>query len=315
MYFISNQDAPHAKLTRVIGLDIGSKTLKATMLEKKNTVFHVKKSGFLLLSSESFRQNQLVDEIKRLLNTADINITQCVTALSDILVSSRWLRFERTVVPDLEKVISGMLVEQIPHQLHPLYFDYQVFESSDVSQQAYLDVLLIVCRKKHLERRVEVLTQANLQPLAIEVNSHALERAYMTFYPDEWIQGALIIEITVSQLTFLFTGKNQKSHSYSEKREDKANSATLLQQLMRALNLLWLRYTQLSIKKIFLLSVNCELIEFLQLKLSDRYALTVEIIATSCPRVVYSENQKNNPAKKRFTDFFLSFGLALRGLV
>lgn len=302
--------------TGVVGLDIGSQSLKAAVLEKKEASFYLKQSHLSILSPDTLTPMQRADAIKKLLNEADITTTQCVTALSDMVVNSRWLRFDPSVAQELDTAIEWTIEEQAPRLLDTLYFDYQVFtgESTD-SQDAYLDVLLVLCRKEYLDRHLEVLAQANLTPLFIEVNSHALERAYATFYPDESIDQVLVIEIGTSQMTFLFTVENQRGHSYSENVPDHIDLGSQLQKIQSIVNGLLVRYTHLRWTKILLLGTNHTLIAYLKEKLSEYYSFIVEVITIS-PYLFLDSGPPNKISEREFfSSLFLSLGLALRGLL
>jgi Tfp pilus assembly PilM family ATPase len=316
MYFMSSRQGGRVtpSSTGVVGLDIGSHSLKAAVLEKKEAFFYLKQSRFSVFSTDARTPVQRADAIKKLLNEADIGTTQCVTALSDVMVNSRWLRFDQSVAHDLETAIQWTIEEQAPRLLDTLYFDYQVFAGASTdSHEAYFDVLLVLCRKEYLDRHLEVLSYANLKPLFIEVNSHALERAYATFYPDEPIDQALIIEISASQMTFLFTAENQRCHSYSEKNIDQMDSTTRLQKIQRIVNELLLGHTNLRWKKILLLGANPTLIAFLQKELNDYYSLAVEVITLS-PYLLFASAPPDEITEREiFSNLFLSLGLALRG--
>ncbi len=302
--------------TGVVGLDIGSQSLKAAVLEKKEAFFYLKQSHLSILSADTLTPAQRADAIKKLLYEADIATTQCVTALSDVVVNSRWLRFDPSVAQDLDTAIQWIIEEQAPRLLDTLYFDYQVFtgEPTD-SHDAYLDVLLVLCRKEYLDRHLEVLAQANLTPLFIEVNSHALERAYTTFYPHESINQVLVIELGTSQMTFLFTMENQRSHSYSETVEDQIDLGAQLQKIQSIVNGLLVCYTHLCWTKILLLGTNHTLIACLQEKLSKHYSFVVEVI-TSSPYLFFDSGPPNQSSEREFfSSLFLSLGLALRGLL
>src|SRR5205085_1309042 len=102
----------------------------------------------------------------------------CVAALPDTLVNTKWIRLDCSAAENIEIAINLAVEEHIPYPLEAIYFDYQIFDSQQEDDN-YLNVLLVACRKEHLDTRLEIIYQANLTPLFIEVNSHAVERAYL----------------------------------------------------------------------------------------------------------------------------------------
>ena len=69
----------------------------------------------------------------------------------------------------------------VPHVLVPLdelYIAFQPLNSSVENHSTSSSVLSVMCYQKQLNKRVELLKQCALQPIAAELQSHAIERAY-----------------------------------------------------------------------------------------------------------------------------------------
>ncbi|WP_218813886.1 type IV pilus biogenesis protein PilM [Rickettsiella endosymbiont of Dermanyssus gallinae] len=196
----------------IIGLDIGYSSIKCVVLrwiggtsfpyELKNYSVKAIPSG-AIGNNEVKSQALLTTFIKELLEKAAIYSSYCVAALPDTLVNSKWIRLDCSAAENIEVAINLVVEEHIPYPLDAVYFDYQIFDNQqeDVS---YLNVLLVACRKAHLDARLDILHQANLTPLFIEVNSHAVERAYLHFYSSSMKEYFVLIDVGMAQLTLLF---------------------------------------------------------------------------------------------------------------
>lgn len=314
MYFIRDKFKKITPKTGLIGLDITTSAIKGVVLGSSRSSYQLKHyciEAIPVVKNNSFVKTsvELAVFIKRMLARIEVPVKECVAALPDTLVNSKWIRIDRSATEDFEVAINLAIEEHIPCPLSSIYFDYQVFEVAD---QNYLDVFLVACRKTHLDLRLEAIYQANLIPLFIEINSHALERACVCLYP-EWSKAPLIlIDVDVNQLTFLFLGKTRQIYNYREKANAFMDKATLLKQIRQCISLFCLSYPYVELNKCFLLGANFLLLQDLEKDLGALYDLTIKIV-TRNKLMSYAENLNEKTLNELFPNLFLSIGLALRG--
>ena len=316
MRFLWDRFSISGSKNQVIGLDIGCATIKCVVLKRGNSdvAYQFKNYSIGFVPPGSIENNQikassqLVARIKELLAEAAIPSAYCVAALPELLVSSKWIRIDSSATENLALAVNLAVEEHIPYPLDAIYFDYQVFSTQQ--DESYLNVLVVACRKEHVDARLEVIQQSNLIPLAIEINSHAIERAYTYFYPDSTAVPFLLIDVGTTQLTFLFSGANKKIISFSES-VDIAGKETLVQRIQRGMQALCLSYPYLSFSKLFFVGADYALLQFLVEKLDGSYGLETKIVASN--GLFPGADTLNKEFISQFPALFLSFGLALRG--
>ncbi|MES2141669.1 MAG: pilus assembly protein PilM [Pseudomonadota bacterium] len=316
MCFIRDRFKIAASRNDIIGLDIATTSIKFAVLGNSRSSCQLKHysteaiSGF---NEESIvkTSTELAALIKRMLAREKISTKKCIVALPDILVNSKWIRIDKSATENLEIAINLAVEEHIPYPLDAIYFDYQVF---DIPDQNYLKVFLVACRKEHLDVRLEAIYKANLIPLFIEINSHALERAYIYLYPEYSKKPCALLVISDNQLTFLFLEAARQIHSYSERICNLIDKAMVLKKIHRCIHTFFLSYPDIKFKNLFLIGSDFLLLQDLEKAFGELYGLEAEIVEhnqlLSC-----SENLNVKVLEEIFPSLFLSVGLALRGFM
>jgi type IV pilus assembly protein PilM len=300
----------------IIGLDIGCSAVKCVVLELVNTklAYRFKNHGIEKLPSGAIENFQikahalLATSIKRLLAQATVYSRHCVIGLPDIIVNSKWVLIDVSARENLEIAVNLAVAEHIPYPLDAIYFDYQVYEFSQENEN-HLNVLIVACRKEHVDACLDIVHQANLIPLAIEVSSQALVRAYFHFYPQDSLTTCMLIDIGVAQWSLLFLDENKKLCTYSEKIVSSSREE-LLQYLKHTINTICLSFPYITFSKIFFIGADFTLLAFITQKLNGFYGISTEIIGND----LFVETEKlNKEFTVNFPALFLSYGLALRG--
>jgi|GEM_PF-1831899 Tfp pilus assembly PilM family ATPase len=316
MRFIRDRFKRAGTAKDIIGLDIGSSTIKCVVLAGSACSYQLKYYCAELISPEltgnKQASEQVVASIKRLLASADILSRRCVIALPDSVVTSHWIRMDSAVADDIETAISLSIEEHIPYPLDEIYFDYQVFDGSAEGQN-YVNVLLVACRKKHVDIRLEIMQQTDLIPLSIEVSSYAMQWAYAQLYPTELTNTSLLFDIGINHLTLLFLGEAKQMRSHSESMVNIVDKEIILQRVQQCFSTFYLAYPYYTFNKIFFIGSNYSLLEFLVKKMIDIYGLKVEILSLN-KGLNYADDVNKEKFISLFSALYLSFSLALRGL-
>jgi Tfp pilus assembly PilM family ATPase len=318
MRFIRDKFSTAKSRNEVIGLDIGSTAIRYVVLKRSrsNFAYEVKSYGLEPISSDVNENRsitahaQLAAHIRQLLTKTAITANYCVTALPDNLVKSQWVHIDDSARENFEIAIHLAVQEHIPYPCDAIYFAYQIFTAPQEEQNS-LNVLLVACRKEHLDARLDILYQANLIPLCIEVNSHALERACAYLYPYSLTESWVMIDVGTTQLTFLFFHVTRRVVSYSEHLSI-IDKELIFQQIQQCIALFCLRHPYYAFSELFFVGSNSELLQFLLVRFNS-CALKSKIIA--CDKVlIYDKHIHETEFSALFPCLFLSFGLALRGL-
>ncbi len=199
--------------------------------------------------------------------------------------------------------------QSIPYPLCNLYFDYQIFEPPPESQDK-CKVLIVACRKEHVDFRLDIIQQANLIPIVVEMSSYALERAYCFFYPHKINEKTILLEIGASQLALLFFN-NSQTMVYCENLFNLLEPESILLQIKRCIKKYILAYPSRILRELFLLVVDISLLNYLSNELDGFSELKIKTLRYE-NQLKSISGLNRNKLEQKFLDLFLSYGLALR---
>ena len=310
MYFFRDRFKNTQNSDATIGLDIGSSMIKWVSLGHNNELkqYAIRAIPTPIASSQIKDVTQIATTLKETLLEQD-HIKNCVVNIPDILACTKWVQINHTDCQRIEETIESLVEKFIPYPLGKLYFDYQIFKPLSESQEKS-EVLIVACHKKHLDFRLDIIKQANLIPLAVEVSSFALERAYSFFYPDETNENPILLDIGASQITLLFFNGVQTT-VYCENLINILEQESILLQIKRSIKKFVLAYPYRILKKLFLIGVNNSQLIYLLNKLDGFLEIKVQTLKYT-NKINYSSELNTSKFKQSFLNLFLSYGLALK---
>jgi Tfp pilus assembly PilM family ATPase len=309
MYFFKDRFKNTHNTDTAIGLDIGNRTIKWVCLDCNNALkeYAIQTIPTPIGVLQTKDIPQIADVLKGTLLDKDY-IRNCIVNIPDILVCSKSVKIDSADCQHIEEIIELLAEQSIPYPLCKLYFDYQVFDPLPKNQEH--KVLLVACRKDHLDFRLDIIQQANLIPIAVEVGSFALERACCFFYPDKMSENVIFLDLGASQLTFLFFNCSQ-TMVYCENLTDVLEYECILLQIKRCIKRYALTYPYFILKKLFLIGINIALLNYLLKRLDGFLELKIQLLkypnSIKCSPIIDRDKLLQN-----FPNLLLSYGLALR---
>lgn len=196
----------------IIGLDIGSSTIKAVELNRKgkNKEFELTHLGISSLPPEAIVQgaflnsSAIVDSIREAVEKAKIKTKRVAAAVSGHSVIVKKVNLPSMSQDELDEQIRWEAEQYIPFDVNEVNLDFQILE--DGGNEGQMDVLLVAAKKDLIDDYVQVITEAGLQPVVIDVAAFAVENAYESNYdtrPDQTVAlvniGAQVVNINVMQ--------------------------------------------------------------------------------------------------------------------
>ena len=86
---------------------------------------------------------------------------------------------------ELAESIHWEAEQYIPFDIDDVNLDYQILEGSSLSGEGNMDVLLAAAKKDKINDYTSVITQAGLQPVAVDIAAFALQNAFEANYEFE----------------------------------------------------------------------------------------------------------------------------------
>jgi type IV pilus assembly protein PilM len=194
----------------VIGLDIGASSVKAVEISQKSKDkgFELRSLGQAALPSEAIVQgaflnsSAIVDAIREAIDTGRIAGQNVAASVSGHSVIVKRVNLPQMTREELEDQIQWEAEQYIPFDVNEVNLDFQILDSND--EEGQMDVLLVAAKKDLIDDYVQVINEAGLNPIAIDVAGFAIQNAYEANYQqdtDEVIAlvniGAQVVNINV----------------------------------------------------------------------------------------------------------------------
>lgn len=186
-----NFSLPGFGKSSVIGLDIGSSSVKAVeiALKSRDKGFELKGFGKAALPSEAIVQgaflnsSAIVEAIREAFESGNIRGKDVVAAVSGHSVIVKRVNLPLMSREELEDQIQWEAEQYIPFDVNEVNLDFQILDSNEGEGQ--MDVLLVAAKKDLIDDYVQVIQEAGLNPCAIDVAGFAVQNAYeLNYEPD-----------------------------------------------------------------------------------------------------------------------------------
>jgi type IV pilus assembly protein PilM len=174
----------------IIGLDIGSSTVKAVELHAHGSKFKLTGFGYAELPGEAIVQGSFMNapDIARAIGEA-CGMLRTRTRSVATSVSGHSVIVKRISLPvqtraELEETIRWEAEQYIPFDINEVNVDHQVLQESGADGQ--MDVLLVAVKKDLIDDYVSAISDAGYTLKVMDVDAFAVGNAYEHCYqPDE----------------------------------------------------------------------------------------------------------------------------------
>jgi type IV pilus assembly protein PilM len=189
-----------AKQKPLVGLDIGSSSIKS--VELKNT-----KQGYELVSFglEPLAQDTVVDgaimdaplvagAIGTIFDRQEIKTRMVATAVSGHSVIVKPVTLPVMTDEELYDRIQSEASQYIPFDISDVNLDYQLLDSAE----SEMHVLLVAVKKDKILNHTNVLAQAGKTPMVVDIDAFALQNCYEVNYDPDPSQTVALLNIGAS---------------------------------------------------------------------------------------------------------------------
>ncbi len=181
------------KKNQIVGLDIGSCTIKLVELEYTRNGRALKNFGMVGVPQGAIVEGSIKDiesvsgAIRNLFENLRVNNRNVAVSLSGYAVIAKKIELDRTDETGLEKVIQEEAEKHIPFDINDVNIDFAVLprikseegeddkRETDASQT--MDVMLVAAKKDVVEEYINLVTAADLNPVILDVDVFALQNA------------------------------------------------------------------------------------------------------------------------------------------
>lgn len=168
----------------MVGLDIGTKTIKIVELEKSNNSFALSASGIVGFNSESVEKlstdaelSAFAQIIKRLHKEAGVSSQDVVVSIPEQSAFTRTVSFPLLTDAEIASAVKWELEQYIPIPANEAISQHIILERNEKSTPPTVLVLLVAAPKVVVGKYTRVVQMAGLNPVAVETELVALTRA------------------------------------------------------------------------------------------------------------------------------------------
>ncbi|MBM4332144.1 MAG: type IV pilus assembly protein PilM [Deltaproteobacteria bacterium] len=183
----------------IIGLDIGSSSIKAVELEwsKKNP--KLKHFGLIPLPPEAIVDGafmdsaSIVESIRSLVEGLKVKTKNVAVSISGHSVIIKKINVASMSEVQLEESIKWEAEQYIPFDIEDVNLDFQILDEPAGPDQ--MAVLLVAAKKDMINDYTAVIEEAGLRPIVVDVDSFAIENAYNLNY--EWTEDEVVALVNI----------------------------------------------------------------------------------------------------------------------
>jgi type IV pilus assembly protein PilM len=187
----------------VIGLDIGSSSVKLVELSKAKDGFKLQNLGISPLPPEAIVDGALmdsvtiIDAIRNLVSTTKTKKKDVATSVSGHSVIVKKIALPFMTEAELEESIQWEAERYIPFDINDVNIDFQIFGSSPDNPDL-MDVVLVAAKKDIINDYVSVIMESGLNPVIIDIASFALENMLAINYDIDKDETVAIVNVGAS---------------------------------------------------------------------------------------------------------------------
>src|SRR5215813_12834233 len=168
----------------MVGVDIGSSSVKAVELQGKNGDFELVSLGYESLQPDSVVDGQIMElnsvsnAISHIFNEHKIKTTKVAAGVNGHSVIVKNIVLPQMSQEELQESFAWHAEEHIPFDISDVNLDYHVTGSTDDA----IHVLMAACKRDKVANLKQAIQLAGKQPVVIDVDAFALQNCYELNY-------------------------------------------------------------------------------------------------------------------------------------
>lgn len=177
-----------------VGLDIGSSSVKVVELMARGDQVHLVKWGTsdllpdAIVDGEIMDRAHVVETIQNLMEACGIRNRRVVASVSGRGVIVKRVSMPRTTDEEADEAIRWEAEQHVPYDIADVVLDYQILDRDAGPKE--MQVLLVAAKQDVVLGKVEIVREAGLIPVSVDVDAFAVQNALEwgeDFNPEETI--------------------------------------------------------------------------------------------------------------------------------
>ena len=185
------------KTSHLIGLDIGSRALKASEIVETKSGHRLQHFGMLDIAYGAIEEGVIKDadkiaaSIRKLFNENSFKTQNVAVSIGGYSVIVKKISVQTMTEEQLQESINSEAEQHIPFDISDVNLDYQILGEAE-NNPNQMDVLLVAVKKEVVNSYVDLIQMAGLNPCVIDIDAFALQNIFELNYAPEDENVALI---------------------------------------------------------------------------------------------------------------------------
>jgi type IV pilus assembly protein PilM len=194
----------------LIGLDIGTSTVKVVELEENKGKYTLKNIGVAKIPRETINNgviinaDPLVQTIKSLLSSLKVSNKSAAVSVSGNNVIIKKINLPIMTEDQLEPLIESEAEQFIPFDLDEVNIDFQILGVTEDNPEK-MDVMLVAAKKANIQDYLDALATAGIRTRVIDIDVFAMENMFNVNYTHEPEEICALVDIgaTVTNINII----------------------------------------------------------------------------------------------------------------
>ena len=167
----------------IVGVDIGSNSIKLAQLRESKGVYHLVSLGIAPLPSEAIvdgaimDSSTVVDVVSNLVQSLKLKPKNIATSISGHSVIIRKIQLPIMTEEEMEASIQWEAEQYIPFEISEVNIDFQIL-GPDPKDPSQMNVILVAAKKDFVNDYVAVFNECGLTPTVMDIDCFAMENAF-----------------------------------------------------------------------------------------------------------------------------------------
>lgn len=200
-----------SKKSQIIGIDMGSHSIKLVQLQQKKNRYELMNVGIMPLPENTFEDgmtenpNLVSEALKQLISSEKVKTKYVVTSISGESVVIKKISIPKMSEEELAESIKLEAEQYIPFEINDVNIDFTILgtvenepdvDSEESGEQ--MEVLLVAAKKDIIEQRESILLNAGLTPVVFDLDVFAVENSFGINYEPQIDEVVSLVNIGAS---------------------------------------------------------------------------------------------------------------------
>jgi len=195
-----------------VAVDVGSGLMKLVAIDHSkgepqlSRVAVAPVLGNAIVEGEIMDPDVVANTIQGLFKSAAVKEKNVVVAVGGRDVIIKKIQVDRMKENEAFEVVRWEAQQHVPFDIEGVELDFQILDPE--GQGLQMEVLLVAAKRDLVEDKVQLLTQAGLDPAIVDVDAFALHNAFELNYPDAMQGGVALLNVghEVTNVNILLDG-------------------------------------------------------------------------------------------------------------